>query len=140
LIKESREHPLVLFFIQEGCPCSELADPYFRGLHAAYGERVAFLGVIDGDLATAKDWSSRHHSPYTIVADPDQKLIEACGAERSAYVMLIAPGGKIEALWPGYSSAMLEELSVWLAAIIGQPRATLDTQGAPTAMASGCAF
>src|SRR5690242_20715938 len=57
---ESAGRPLVVFFIQDGCPCSEAADPYFRKLQEAYGRDVAFLGVIGSDLATARDWQAQH--------------------------------------------------------------------------------
>jgi peroxiredoxin len=137
---DSEGRPLVLFFIQDGCPCSEAADPYFRRLQAAYGKRASFLGVIDGDLATARDWAKLHETPYPILADPERRLIAACKAERSAYVMLVSRGGAIEALWPGYSSKMLGELGSRLARLTGQSEVTLDRQGAPTEMVSGCSF
>lgn len=137
---DSRDRPLVLFFIQDGCPCSEAADPYFRRLADAYAAGAAFLGVIDGDLTAAREWSARGRPRYPILADPGRRIIAACGAERSAYVMLVAPGGSIEALWPGYSSRMLADLGARLARLTGQPEAPLDTSGAPAEMTSGCPF
>lgn len=138
--KEAADRPVVLIFIQDGCPCSEAADPYFRRLHEAYGARVGFFGVIDGDLEIARDWSERHETPYPILADPERRIIAASEAERSAYVMLVARGGNIEALWPGYSAAMLAEAGSRLARLTGRAEAPLDTQGAPTEMSSGCSF
>lgn len=137
---EATGRPLVLIFIQDGCPCSEAADPFLRRLHTAYGQRAAFLGVIDGDLAVARDWASRHASPYPILADPGRRLIAACRAKRSAYVLLVAPGGTVENLWPGYSTAMLNDLGAALARMTGQDKVAIDVKGAPEAMASGCPF
>jgi peroxiredoxin len=137
---DSEGRPLVLFFIQDGCPCSKAADPYFRQLQAAYGTHAAFLGVIDGDKATALDWSARHGTAYPILADPERRIIAACKAERSAYVMLVSRGGAIEVLWPGYSSKMLAEVGLRLARLTGRPEVALDTRGAPTEMVSGCPF
>jgi peroxiredoxin len=137
---DSRDRPLVLFFIQNGCPCSEAADPYFGRLANAYASRASFLGIIDGDSSSARAWSDRHRTPYPLLADPEQRLIASSGAERSAYVMLIAPGGTIEALWPGYSSGMLADLGARLARLTGQLEVPLDTAGAPAGMTSGCAF
>lgn len=139
-LSDSRERPLVLFFIQDGCPCSEAADPFFRRLQAAYGSRTSFLGVIDGDLATANDWSLRHKTPYPVLADTERRIIAASKAERSAYVMLIARGGTVEALWPGYSSGMLAEVGARLARLTGQAEVALDTRGAPSELVSGCSF
>jgi peroxiredoxin len=137
---DSEQRPLVLFFIQDGCPCSEATDPFFRRLQAAYGEQASFLGVIDGDLATAKGWSARHRTPYPILADLERRIIVACKAERSAYVMLVSRGGEIVALWPGYSSKMLAEVGSRLARLNNQSEVALDTEGAPTEMVSGCTF
>ncbi len=128
---EARDRPLVLIFIQDGCPCSEAADPYFRRLHAAYGREASFLGVIDGEIGTVRAWAGRHATPFPILADPDRRLIAACGAERSAYSMVVAPGGRIEALWPGYSSAMLDELGSLLAGSPGGRRSRSTRRARP---------
>jgi peroxiredoxin len=136
----SERRPLVLFFIQDGCPCSEAAERQFQRVQAAYGKWVSFLGVIDGDAATARGWSERHGTPYPVLADPERRLIAACKADRSAYVMLVARGGSVEALWPGYSARMLADLGRRLAQLTDQAEVPLDTQGAPDKMVSGCTF
>jgi peroxiredoxin len=130
----------VLFFIKEGCPCSELAEPYFHHLHAAYGTRAAFIGVIEGNASVAGEWVRRQRSPYPVLADPDLRVIRACGAERSAYVAVVAQGGSIERLWPGYSAGMLAELGTRLAEKTGLPETPIDDKDAPTALSSGCSF
>ncbi|QEH36632.1 AhpC/TSA family protein [Aquisphaera giovannonii] len=137
---DARDKPAVLVFIRDGCPCSEAADPYFRRLYAAYGSDAAFLGIMDGDLDTARDWAGRHGTPYPILSDPDRRVIRACQAERSAYVMLVASGGRIEAFWPGYSAAMLRELGTRLARMAGHSEVPLDVEGAPGELGSGCRF
>jgi peroxiredoxin len=137
---EARGRPVVLVFIRDGCPCSESAEPYFQRLQAAYGERASFLGVIDGDLAMAREWATRHGTSYPILADFERVIIGDCGAERSAYVMLVAPGGTVEAVWPGYSSEMLAEVGARLARITGQAEVALDAEGAPAELVSGCPF
>ncbi len=136
----SENRPTVFFFIQDGCPCSEAAERHFQQLHKAYGERASFLGVIDGDIATARGWSELHHTPYPILADEKRELIAACKAERSAYVLLVTRGGAVETLWPGYSAKMLADLGRRLAQHSGMPEVSLDTQGAPEEMVSGCSF
>lgn len=132
--------PLVLFFIQDGCPCSEAAAPHFGRVAAAYAGRADFLGVIDADLAAAREWSGRHGASYPILADPSKRIIAACRAERSAYVMLVASDGAVEVLWPGYSAGMLADLGARLARLARQAEVPLDLRGAPTEMVSGCRF
>ena len=140
LAEVAADRPAVLFFIKGGCPCSEAAEPYFHRLYESYGARVAFLGVIDGDRAAAKEWADRHRSPYPVLADADLRIIEACGAERSAYVAVIARGGSIDRLWPGYSERMLAELDARLAHLTGLNNPPIDATGAPRELASGCSF
>ena len=130
----------VVFFIQDGCPCSEAADPHFRRLRDAYGDRAAFLGVIDADLATARDWAARHATPYPILADPRRELIAACRVGRSASALLVAPGGRVEALWPGYSAGMLAEVGARLARRAARAEVPLDTRDAPRELTAGCRF
>ena len=136
----AQDRVAVLLFIKEGCPCSELAEPYFHRLHAAYGTRASFIGVIEGNASVAGEWARRHRSPYPVLADPDLRVIRACGAERSAYVAVVAQGGSIERLWPGYSAGMLAELGTQLAEKTGLPETPIDDKDAPTALSSGCSF
>jgi peroxiredoxin len=140
LIDMSIDRPLVLIFILDGCSCSESAEPYFQKLHQVYGSRVHFLGVINGDRTMANDWMVRQGTPFPILCDPNLKIVRECGVVRSAYVALIAPGGTIEELWPGYSSTMLTELGAKLAQYSKLPEVPIDTSGAPTRMTSGCPY
>lgn len=132
--------PVVLVFIERACPCSEAAEPYFHRLHAGYGGRAAFFGVINGDRAEAEEWAKGHRVPYPVLADPDHRIIDACAAERSVWVALVAPGGTVETIWPGYSSAMLADLGARLARHTGLAEVPIDTKGAPAEMLSGCQF
>jgi peroxiredoxin len=137
---EAAGRPLVLVFVKEGCPCSIAAEPFFRRLHDAYGSRAAFLGVIDGDRAVAKSWAEGRGVHYPVLADPDHRIIDACGVENSASVALVARGGTIEALWPGYSAGMLADLGARLSRHTGLAAAPVDAGGAPAEMTSGCSF
>ena len=136
----ARGRPTVIFFIKEGCPCSEAADPCFRRLHTAYGDRVAFLGVIDGEAPDAERWAWEHDTPYPIIADPELKIVNAYQAERSAYVTLVTSEGTVDRLWPGYSASMLRSLGARLASAAGVTEARLDVSDAPEELTSGCSF
>ena len=127
----AQDRVAVLFFIKDGCPCSELAEPYFHRLHAAYGARVAFVGVIEGMASVAGEWARRHQSPYPVLADPELSVIRACGAERSAYVAVVVQGESIDRLWPGFSAGMLAELGRRLAEKTGLRETPIDATDAP---------
>ncbi len=134
------DRPMVLFFIKEGCPCSEAAEPFFHRMHTAYAAGAAFFGVIDGGGSVAREWAGRHRSPYPVLADPDLRIIRAFGADRSAYAALIDQSGTIDRLWPGYSSGMLAELEARLTQLTGLTMPPIDATGAPIELASGCSF
>lgn len=132
--------PIVLFFIQDGCPCSEAAEPYFQRLAAAYGAHVRFFGIVEGEPDVADRWRREHQTPYPVLADPERAIIRGSRAERSAYTVLITADGVVERLWPGYSAAMLRDLGARLADAVGIDQSDLDLEGAPEVLTSGCPF
>ena len=103
-----------------------------------YGDRAAFVGVIDGESRDAEIWTQQHRTPYPVVADPDLKIVRAYGAERSAYTALITNGktmnGSGRVTRPGCSASSEP----------GWPRpsggdeAPLELRGAPDTLTSGC--
>ncbi len=132
--------PLVVIFIKDGCPCSTSAEPFFRRLHFAYGDRATFLGVIDGGPSSARRWADDHHTPFPVLADPGTAWARAFGAESSAYVAVVAPGGQVEALWPGYSAPMLVELGATIARLAGVAPVPVEAADAPAELYTGCPF
>ncbi len=92
------DRPAVLVFIKDGCPCSRSADQYLRRIHAAGRGWVSFFGVIDGGVMVADRWVEQTQTVFPVLADPDLSIIHKYGAESSAYVAFISPGGKIEKL------------------------------------------
>ena len=71
--------PVVLNFWASWCqPCIQ-EMPDFQRLHAQYGDRIAMIGVNDGeDLATAAEFAgpSRTDVQYRILIDPRQLLTD----------------------------------------------------------------
>ena len=134
------DRPVVLVFIQDGCPCSASAEPFYADLHAAYGDGATFLGVIDGPPEVAARWVSEHGTPYPVLADPSLAITRDYGATNSAYVALIDRGGRIATLWPGYSVDILREISGRLAEQTGRAPAAIDAGAAPVLPYSGCPF
>ena len=140
LAATTKDGPLVLLFIRYNCPCSETAQPFFNRLWQGYHEKVAFLGVINGDMTQAKEWQSSNSVPFPILPDPTESVIRSYKAEHSAYSALIIPNGDLEKLWPGFSKTMLLTLSKRLAELAGQEPADLQVADAPDEMYSGCPF
>jgi peroxiredoxin len=136
----TRARPLAIVFIKDGCPCSDQAAPYFQRLQELYEGHARVVGIIDGDVEVARRWASDHKTCYPVLPDPKLEVIQAYGAKGSAYVALVAAGGKIERIWPGYSGEMLRELGGRMAALAGVPEAPFETGEAPKHLFAGCRY
>jgi peroxiredoxin len=136
----ARETPVVLAFIKDGCPCSTDAQRYFNRLHEAYGHEIRFLGVIDVDPDKARAWGQQNRTTFPLVTDPGLGVMRDYKADSSAYVAVIAKGGAIDRLYPGYSESMLAEISDRLARLAGIPPRPIDASGAPDELSTGCPF
>lgn len=132
--------PLVLVFIKDGCPCSVDAQPFFDRLHAAYGREARFLGVIDIDADGARAWGQRNRTTFPLLIDADLAIARAFRAESSAYMAVVARGGAIDHLYPGYSESMLAEAGARIARLAGVEARPIDAAGAPEELSTGCPF
>jgi peroxiredoxin len=132
--------PLVVVFLKAGCPCSPEMEPFFHRLHRLYQDPVRFAAVIDGPDDVARAYAADNRVPYPVLADPAKTLIRHYHAENSAYVVLIDPRGRIDALWPGVSADMMHELGRRAARLAGVAEAPVDTRGLPAALTTGCPF
>ncbi len=133
--------PVVLVFIKDGCPCSKSAERFFQQLHTAAGGHVPFFGIIDGNENVARQWVETNGTPYPVLADPNLDIIRAYNIDSSAYVALIAPGGKIERLWPGWSFGMLCELTEGMSRLSGREVDLIEAAAdAPEEIYSGCPY
>ena len=140
LAEMSSDGPMALLFIKDGCPCSVAAGPFYNRLHEAYGSRVRFFGVIDGDVGVARRWALAQRVAFPILGDPALRIVREYKAENSAYFAIIAPGGTIEKYWPGYSADMLKEANAHLARLAGVEAGPVDVTDAPAEMYSGCPY
>ena len=136
----TRDGTVVLVFIKDGCPCSQAAQPFFNHLFDAYGKHARFFGVFDGSVSNAKKWAEQYQAGFPLLSDPDLRIVHEYKAENSAYVALIAKGGKIEKLWPGYSVDMLADAAARLARLTGVTAKPIDVNEAPTEMTTGCPY
>jgi hypothetical protein len=96
------------------------------------------VGLINADGATATAWKAATKAKFPVLADPDLAIAGAYRAERSATTILVAPGGVIAKVNPGYSAGTLQELGTLLARHARQPAPKLTFMGAPENLTSGC--
>ena len=136
----ARSGPLVLVFIKHDCPCSVDAQRFFNRLQTVYGKEVRFLGVIDRDADGGRAWGQQNRTTFPLLADPEAAIARAYKAESSAYMAVVAKGGTIDHLYPGYSSTMLAEASERIARLAGVTPRPVDAEGAPDELSTGCPF
>ncbi len=129
---------LVLYFIERECPCARDAASFLAQVQAAYADTCTVVGVINADTTTAKAWAETVGVRFPIIADPDCALIRAYGAERAVYTTLVAPGGVIVKIYPGYSAQTLKELSASLARLGRISERVLALEQAPQKLVVGC--
>lgn len=123
--------PFVLYFIGRTCPVNAKAVPYYNKVAQAYGDKVPIVGVINGDEAQYKEWQREFKSPFTVLYDPQMKIIKAYRAERSPWLIMVGKNGKIAKEWIGYSVGELDELSASIAGANKAKVQKLDFSGAP---------
>lgn len=138
--KLTQAGPVVLVFIKDGCPCSQAAQHFFNVLFYEFAKHVRFLGIFDGSVSKARKWAAQYQAPFPLLSDPDLRIVHEYKAENSAYVALIAKGGRIEKLWPGYSADMLTEAAACLSRLTGVDAKPIDVQDAPVEMTTGCPY
>jgi peroxiredoxin len=136
----SGARPLVLVFIRRDCPCIVEFEPFFHRLAGRYRDIVEFAGVIDADVDAALAYAAANKTPYRVLADPDQKIIDRFEAKNAAYVALLRPDGAIDTLWPGCSAEMMRELGRRIAELGDVPERSIDVAGLPGALTAGCPF
>ncbi len=134
----TQKKALVLFFIESECPCSRDAAPFLDRLQAAYGDACTVVGVMNASTKIAGEWAKQVGSRFPIIADPKLAIINAYGAERSVYITIVAPDGKIVKTYPGYSSKTLKELSTTIARLGGLPERAVSLGLAPQELVAGC--
>lgn len=136
----AKDKLVVVYFVKDGCPCSETYEPFIQEVARNYSDVATFLAVIDGTRETAAAWSSRYVLPYPIAFDTTSATMASWGATNSAFTALVDRSGKVVDYWPGYSLTMLEDLGRGIAELAGVPRRRLALLDAPSRLYTGCSF
>lgn len=100
-VYSKQPYTLVYFYPKADTPgCTAQNCSLRDGYEALTAKGVAVIGVSHDNVADQKAFKEKYHLPFTLVADPDDKVISAFGvptifggmAHRSAYLI---KGGKI---------------------------------------------
>jgi peroxiredoxin len=139
-LKEYEDKPTFLYFIKYGCPCSIEAEPVIQALGKFHGDKINFVGITEATPDKAKKWASDNQADHIILCDPTLATMKAYEAPNGVYTAIIAPDGRIEKQWPGWSQSILLEENAMLAKLTGQSERPFDTQYAPMKDTSGCPY
>ena len=121
-----------LYFIKIGCPVNHRAAPHFNKIASSYGAQANMVGVINGSLEDAKAWAKEYGAKFTILADPDLKIIRAYGAQHSPWAAAVAKNGTVQKVWNSGSPTTLTALNKLAATTAGKKMASLSFDGAPS--------
>lgn len=130
--------PMVVISIKEGCPCSTDSQPLFNELSKRHQGKATFIGLYNEDIEKGKIWVEQKSVPYPVLIDHELKTIKDYAAERSVYVTLVDPEGKIVKVYPGYWKDMLVELDRKLGELTQTKLDPFDPKYAPNTPSSGC--
>lgn len=129
---------VVLYFISWTCPVNAEALEYITPIaNAANGKKVKFVGITNANASQFKDWQAKFKAKYPVLLDPQKKVIQAYGAERSPWFILVNKSGEIVHTDKGYSASSLAELNERIAKVESRPAVKVDLKGAPSDMAYG---
>lgn len=121
-----------LYFIKEGCPVNHQAAPHVQKLAKAYGDKANLVGVYNGSVSSAKRWAKTYSATFPIIEDPALKIIRACGAVYSPWLIAVNKDGTVAKVFEGSAPKELAEISKMMADNSGMKQAKLDFTGAPT--------
>jgi peroxiredoxin len=136
----TKDRPLFMYFVLQGCPCSLEAQPHYERLQEQFKGAVNFLAVTNAPEEDAKKWKTEFAVPFPVISQPKLELMHLYGVTRSVYCLLIGKDGKIIKMWPGYNATMLQQVNEEMATALDLPVKKFDPKFAPEIMTSGCEF
>jgi peroxiredoxin len=132
--------PVLLYFIVDTCPCCVTAQPYIDRVRQTYEGDLIMVGVINAEAGVAAKWAKDNNAKFPILLDPTKATVHAYKAERGTYMTLVAPGGKIDKAFPGYSQSLVTELGERIARLSGVPVKPIKVADLPKEATTGCEF
>ena len=137
-LQELKQKPLVLVFIEKGCPCCKSGKPYFDRIQRIYGDVANVVGVVYGDTKLAKDWAQETKPKFRVLADPKGQIAKSYGATVGLEARIVGTNGKIALSYAGYSAPMLSEVTAYITKVTKVRGRKMDTIPAPKELTSGC--
>jgi peroxiredoxin len=123
--------PVFLVFWKDPCPHNPLAASLINEIVKSYGNRIQFLGVVNGTVESSKKFKDQFKKPYELLADADKKIIGDYAMRRSIAFVEVGKDGNVQQTFGGYGAESLGELNKALAKAAGVAEAKVDLSQAP---------
>jgi peroxiredoxin len=123
---------VLLYFIKEGCPVNHQAAPFLAKIGKAYGSKGNLIGVYNGSTKDAKAWAKRYGATFTILADPELKIIRSYQVPYSPFLVEVGKDGKIGKVSGDGNAKNLAAINRIAAASAGMKPASISFAGAPS--------
>ncbi|MBX3119982.1 MAG: redoxin domain-containing protein [Fimbriimonadaceae bacterium] len=131
LSSTTKKSATVLYFIKEGCPVNHRAAPFLSKIAEKYGADANIVGVYNGSVDRAKAWAKTYKATYTILADPDYKIIESYKAPYSPFMIVVGKDGKIAEVYTGAGPKDLPKINELCSKNADKKMVAMDFTGAP---------
>lgn len=128
----TKEGPIFLYFIKEGCPVNHRAAPFVTKLYGEYDEKARVVGVYNGSEEAAKSWAKRYGAKYLILADPKLTIIRGYGVPYSPFMIVVGKDGKVTKVLEGLSQKELQTANTLMAAACNAKLSAISFEGAPS--------
>lgn len=128
----TKEGPVFLYFIKEGCPVNHQAAPFITKMNAQYGGKANIVGVYNGSVEEAKSWQKRYGAKYLLISDPDLRVIRGYGVPYSPFLISVNKDGKVGKIFEGLSAKELSTVNGMVAKSLEKDVVAMSFQGAPS--------
>ncbi|MEO8478809.1 MAG: TlpA disulfide reductase family protein [Gemmatimonadota bacterium] len=106
--------PMLIEFWATWCEVCEALMPTMRKAHAAYGNRVDFVGVnvtVNDPKRRVAAWVAKQKPPYRVMYDDRGTAVRAFQAPATSYVVIIGSDGVIRYTGIGAEQDLTAELA-----------------------------
>lgn len=132
LANVEKKAPMIMVFWKDPCPHNPRASSLVNSIVEAYKGKVNFVGVVNKDGETAKNFQQQYGKDYVFLQDGSKSIIGGFKMRQSIQFAVIGKDKKVEAVIGGYSQDSMSQLNAAMAKAAGVPEAKLDFSGAPT--------
>ena len=126
-----KKGPVLLAFFKVSCPVCQLSFPYFQRLAAAYGHKIAIIGVSQDAAAETAAFAREYGVKFPIALDDPKgyPVSNAYGLTNVPTLFWISRDGQVEITSVGWSKQDVGHVNLQLASASQMPLAQVFRPG-----------